>query len=451
MEDTIVAISTAVSGSAISIVRMSGKESINIIKKIFEGKDLEKVSSHTINYGFIKENDKLIDEVMVTIMKAPKTFTKEDIVEINCHGGYATTNKILELLIKLGCRIAEPGEFTKRAYLNGRIDLQEAEGIMDLIEAKTDKAREQALNQVRGKVSNLIKDLRTQMIEIIANIEVNIDYPEYQDIEEMTIASIKPRLSNLRENINKIIAESKNGKIIKDGIDVAIIGKPNVGKSSLLNTLLEEDKAIVTSIAGTTRDIVEGKINLDGIILNIIDTAGIRKTEDIVEKIGVEKSKNLISKADLILYMLNNNEELDSEELELLDLIKDKKHIIILNKNDLENKLNLEKLEKKKIIKMSTIDKTGIEELKSKIKELFNFNEIESKDLTYVTSARGLGILGQVLIDIDSIEKGLEQELPIDIIEIDLKSIWNKLGEITGDSYEGELIDQLFSQFCLGK
>ena len=350
MEDTIVAIATPLGVGAISIIRVSGKESISIVNSIFKGKDLTKVETHTINYGYIIENNNIIDEVLVSIMKAPKSYTMEDVVEINSHGGIAPTNKVLELLIEKGCRPAEPGEFTKRSFLNGRIDLEEADGIMNLINAKTEKARILSINQVSGKVSEMISNLREDIVKILSNIEVNIDYPEYEDIEVITLDTIKTKMQEIKLKINKILEDSKNGKIINEGIKTSIIGKPNVGKSSILNELLEEDKAIVTDIAGTTRDIVEGKINIDGVLLNIIDTAGIRKTDDIVEKIGVNKSLELIDNSDLILYVLNNNEEISLEDIELLEKIKDKNHIVIINKIDLESKLDLNKINDNNII-----------------------------------------------------------------------------------------------------
>ena len=331
MNDTIAAISTALGTGAISIIRVSGDDSINVVNKIFKGKDLTKVMSHTINYGYIAYNNEIIDEVLVSIMKSPKTFTKEDIVEINCHGGIATTNKVLELLLTNGARLAEPGEFTKRAFLNGRIDLINAEGVMDLINSKTEKNRQISINKLNGKASNLIKELREKLIKIISNIEVNIDYPEYEDIEVLTNEKILPKVMTFKNDLEKIIKDSEDGKIINEGINVGIIGKPNVGKSSLLNALLEEEKAIVTDIEGTTRDIVEGKINLGGIILNIIDTAGIRETDNLVEKIGVEKSMEIIDKVDLIIFVLNNNEFISEEELKILDKIKDKNCIILIN------------------------------------------------------------------------------------------------------------------------
>ena len=451
MNDTIAAVSTALGVGAISIIRVSGTESIEIVNKIFKGKNLEEVPTHTINYGHIIDNDKIVDEVLVSIMKGPKTFTTEDIVEINCHGGIATTNKILELLLIKGCRLAEPGEFTKRAFLNGRIDLLEAEGVMDLLKAKTEQAREIGINQLSGKVSDMIRNLRQKILEILANIEVNIDYPEYEDIEELTLNIINPKVKEIEEEIKKILSNSENIKILKEGINVSIIGKPNVGKSSLLNILLEEEKAIVTDIEGTTRDIVEGSINLDGLIINFIDTAGIRETEDIIERIGVEKSLSQIEKSDLILFVLNNNQELSEEERNLYKNIKNKNHIIIINKNDLDSKLDRIIFENEQIINMCTKDNIGLEELKSAIKAIYNMEKIETKDVTYLTNARSISILKQCLPLIESIKEGINNELPIDMVEIDIKEVWNKLGLIIGETYEDELINQLFSQFCLGK
>ncbi len=451
MENTIAAIATPLGVGAIAIIRVSGVDAITIVNKIFKGKNLTKVASHTINYGHIIENDKIIDEVLVSIMRAPRTYTKEDIVEINTHGGIATTNKVLELLIQNGCVPAEPGEFTKRAFLNGRIDLEEAEGIMNLIEAKTETALNLSINQLSGKVSQKIKDLRDDIVKILANIEVNIDYPEYEDIEQMTYDMLIPKIKEIKEKINKILDDSKSGKIITEGIKTSIIGRPNVGKSSILNAMLEEDKAIVTDIEGTTRDIVEGKINIGGFILNMVDTAGIRKTEDIVEKIGVNKSLELIDKSDLVLYVLNNNEQLTQEDLELIKKLENKNYIVIINKIDLENKLDTSLLNSKYILKMSIKENKGIEELKQMIKEIFNLEKIELSDMTYITSARSIAILKQIKESINDIETSIENNLPIDIIEIDIKNIWDKLGEIIGISYENELIDTLFSQFCLGK
>ena len=340
MKDTIAAISTSLGVGAISIIRVSGDNSIEIVNNITKNKNLTAALTHTIHYDFIVDKDKIIDEVLISVMMSPKTFTKEDVVEINCHGGIATTNKVLELLLTNGCRLAEPGEFTKRAFLNGRINLNQAEAVMDLINSKTEKARTLAINGITGNVSNMIKDLRDKLVGLIASIEVNIDYPEY-DNEDVTEKDVENELGNIKKKLNEIINNSENGKIIKEGIKTSIIGKPNVGKSSILNALLDEEKAIVTDIEGTTRDVVEGTLYIDGIIFNILDTAGIRDTSDTVEKIGVEKSLKLIDESDLILFVLNNNEELTTEEEEILDKLKDKNYIIIVNKIDLDKKLNI--------------------------------------------------------------------------------------------------------------
>ena len=453
MNDTICAIATSQGVGAIAIIRVSGEESIDIVNKIFKGKDLTKVESHTINYGHIVDKDSIIDEVLVSVMKAPKTFTAEDTVEINTHGGIAPTNKVLELLLENGCRLAEPGEFTKRAFLNGRIDLLEAEAVMDMIDSKTETQRKMAANQIKGKTSNLINELRDDMVQIISNINVNIDYPEYDDVDIITNDVLIPKITKLKTKLKKIIKESENGKIIKEGIKTSIIGRPNVGKSSLLNALLEEDKAIVTNIAGTTRDIVEGQISINGIILNMIDTAGIRETEDIIEAMGVEKSLKIMDEADLILLMLNNNEELTSDLKELLEKIKNKKYLVLINKNDLDSKLNRIKLNipEDRIVNLCITENKGIEELKEKITELFNLNELETKDPTYLSNSRSISILKRCLKRINDIEKGLKSNMPIDMIELDIKNIWEELGTINGTTYEEELLDEMFSRFCLGK
>ena len=449
MDDTIAAISTAQGVGAISIIRVSGTDAIKIVSKIFSNKKFLGAPSHTIHYGYIMDGDERIDEVLVTIMRAPKTFTKEDIVEINAHGGIMTTDKILELLLVNGCRLAEPGEFTKRAFLNGRIDLTEAEGVMDLINSKTDISRKIALNQVGGKVSSMISDLRDELAGIIANIEVNIDYPEYEDIEEMTIEKINSNLSELESKIDKILKESKNGEILTNGIKTAIVGKPNVGKSSLLNRLIGEDKAIVTDIQGTTRDSVEATLRIDNLILNLIDTAGIRKTEDVVESIGVDKSLKLIDEADLILFVVNYNEKLSHDDLVILNKLKDKNYITIVNKTDLDKKIDDDKLSN--VVYVSALNDDNIDEIGNKIKKLFDLEKIETTDLTYLTSARSGAILRKVLESVKAVRKGIKENYPIDMVEIDLKDIWNLLGEIIGESYDEELLDQLFSRFCVGK
>lgn len=454
MNDTICAIATSQGVGAISIIRVSGEEAVDIVSKIFKGNNLKEVSSHTINYGkIVDKSGNIIDEVLVSVMLAPRTFTAEDTVEINTHGGIAPTNKVLELLLTSGCRLAEPGEFTKRAFLNGRIDLLEAEAVMDMINAKTNTQRELAVNQITGKVSGLINELRDDMVQIISNINVNIDYPEYDDVEIMTDEILIPKITKLKNKIVKILAESRNGRIIKDGIKTSIIGKPNVGKSSLLNALLEEDKAIVTDIAGTTRDIVEGQISINGILLNMIDTAGIRETDDKIEAIGVEKSIKMMNDSDLVLFVLNNNEPLTDDIKTLLSQLDGKNYIIIINKNDLERKLDLTGIDvdNSNIINMSILNNEGIDELKAKIIELFNISQIETTDPTYLSNARSISILESCLESIEEVEKGLGNNQPIDMIELDIKDIWEKLGTINGTTYEEELLDEMFSRFCLGK
>lgn len=449
MNDTIAAISTALGEGAISIIRVSGKDAIKITNKIFTS-DLTKKESHTINYGYIKDKKEVIDEVLISIMKAPKTFTTEDIVEINCHGGVTTTKKVLELLLENGCRLAEPGEFTKRAFLNGRIDLTKAEAVSDLINVKSENARKLAIRNLQGKTTNKIKELRTKLIDIISNIEVNIDYPEYLDIEIVTKQKINKELKTIKEDIDKIIENSKNSKIINNGINVAIIGRPNVGKSSILNILLQEEKAIVTDIPGTTRDIVEGNINLDGNILNLIDTAGIRTSSDVVEQIGVNKSLKQIEEADLIILVLNNNEELTKEDKELLDLTKTKKRIIIINKNDLESKLKLPK-QIENIVYTNTITEEGITNLKTKIKEMFDLGKIDYNDYTYLSNLNSIKTIEKAKKSLNDAEKALKNKENIDLIEIDLKTAWQLLGEIIGETYSEELLDNLFKNFCVGK
>ena len=449
MDDTIVSISTSLGVGAIAIIRLSGPKAIEIVNKIFKGKDLTKVDSHTINYGYIKENDTIIDEVLVSIMRAPKTYTTEDVVEINTHGGIATTNKVLELCLTNGARLAEPGEFTKRAFLNGRIDLTQAEAVEDIITSTTDKSLNLSMNQLTGSLKKLITDTRKTMVNLMANIEVNIDYPEYEDAENITIPLLKEKLVPIKNKLSKLLEESKNAKIIKDGIDIALIGRPNVGKSSLLNLFLEEEKAIVTNIAGTTRDIVEGQTIINGIKINFIDTAGIRNTTDVVEKIGVEKSKQMISKADLNILILNNNEPLTNEDKELLELIKTKPSIVFINKNDLESKLDLEQMPN--VVQGNTLSLEGIKDLKQKIIEYFNLEKIEVKDATYLTNARQNALIKNTISYIDQALEDIETEVPVDMIEINIRAAWDTLGEIIGATYKDELLDELFSNFCLGK
>ena len=451
MNDTICSISTSLDIGAISIIRVSGKEAIEIVNSLFSGKNLKEVSTHTIHYGYIIDNEEKVDEVLVSVMKAPKTFTREDIVEINCHGGIATTKKILELLLLHGCRLAEPGEFTKRAFLNGRIDLMEAEAVMDLINGKTEDARRVAINQVQGMGSKLIHNLRDDLVSLISNIEVNIDYPEYNDIYEVTRRDLSKKLSKFKKSLSEIIDEYEDAKIISQGIKTVILGKPNVGKSSILNRLLDENKAIVTDIPGTTRDFIEGDVLLDGILLHIIDTAGIRETEDVVEKIGVERSLAKINDADLVLVVLDNGRELTQDDLDILDRTKVIPSIVVVNKNDLDSHIDLNKLKGREVIFTNTIDLLGIKELKDKIIKMFNYEKIKRSDYNFITNTRQIAKIKEGLKRIEDATTSFENDVPLDMIEIDLREVWNILGEIIGENYSEELLDQLFSKFCVGK
>lgn len=455
--DTIAAISTPPGEGAISIVRMSGEEAVSIAQKVFSGKDLTQAKSHTINYGHIVDpkTHEEIDEVMVSLMLAPKTFTREDVVEINCHGGIVATNRILQLLLVNGARLAEPGEFTKRAFLHGRIDLTQAESVMDLIRAKTDRSMKIALNQLDGKLSHLIDSLRKDILDVLAQVEVNIDYPEYDDVEEMTTKLLKEKAIEIKQRIEQLLKTASQGKIMREGLATALVGRPNVGKSSLLNHLLHEDKAIVTDVAGTTRDVIEEYVNVSGVPLKLIDTAGIRETDDKVEKIGVERSKKAIEQSDLVLLVLNAAESLTKEDLELIRLTNDKKRIIILNKTDLEEKLDRKELakisENAPVYATSILKNEGVEALEEAISKLF-FNGIENSQSTVmVTNARHIALLKKAQNSLDSVLEGISSGMPVDLVQIDMTEAWNLLGEITGESYEDELLDQLFSQFCLGK
>ncbi|MCQ6339886.1 tRNA uridine-5-carboxymethylaminomethyl(34) synthesis GTPase MnmE [Bacillus cereus] len=455
--DTISAISTALGEGAIAIVRVSGDDAVEKVDRIFKGKDLTEVSSHTIHYGHIVDLDtnQVIEEVMVSIMRAPRTFTRENIVEINCHGGLVSVNKVLQLILAQGVRLAEPGEFTKRAFLNGRIDLSQAEAVMDLIRAKTDRAMNVAINQMEGRLSKLIGRLRQEILETLAHVEVNIDYPEYDDVEEMTHNILIEKATHVRSEIEKILETSKQGKILREGIATAIIGRPNVGKSSLLNSLVQEKKAIVTDIAGTTRDVIEEYVNVRGVPLKLIDTAGIRETEDVVERIGVERSKEMMSQADLVLVVVNYSEALTNEDEDLFHAVQGKDFIVIVNKTDLPQAIDMERVtelaEGNRVITTSLIEEQGIDELEKAIADLFFEGTIDSTDMTYVSNARHIGLLTQAGQTIGDAIEAIENGVPIDMVQIDLTRTWEILGEITGDTVHESLIDQLFSQFCLGK
>lgn len=457
-QDTIAAISTPVGEGGISIIRVSGDQALDVVSRIFKGKDLHQVKSHTINYGHIIDpaSGETVDEVMVSVMLAPKTYTKEDVVEINCHGGLLATNRALQLTLTNGARLAEPGEYTKRAFLNGRLDLSQAEAVMDLIRAKTDKSMKVALNQLDGDLSRLIKALRQDILDVLAQVEVNIDYPEYDAVEEMTTKMLKEKASEVRQRLETLLQTAKEGKVLRDGLATAIIGRPNVGKSSLLNALLHEDKAIVTEVAGTTRDVIEEYVNVAGVPLKLIDTAGIRHTDDTVEKIGVERSKQAIETADLILLLIDSSRLLTEEDRALIEATAQKPRMVIFNKTDLPAQVDLAELTElvngDPVIQTSILEHAGMQELGQAIAHRF-FNEgIESnRGAVMVTNALHIGLLHQAVDSLNAVLEGIEAGMPVDLVQIDMTDAWNTLGEITGQTYQDELLDQLFSQFCLGK
>ncbi|MGG3561549.1 tRNA uridine-5-carboxymethylaminomethyl(34) synthesis GTPase MnmE [Neobacillus rhizosphaerae] len=458
--DTIAAISTPMGEGAIAIVRLSGDDAIQIADKLFSGiggKRLVEMPSHTIHYGHLLDpkDGQVVEEVMVSVMKGPKTFTKENVVEINCHGGIVSVNRVLQHVLNHGARLAEPGEFTKRAFLNGRIDLSQAEAVMDLIRAKTDRAMNVALGQMEGRLSNLIRRLRQEILEILAHVEVNIDYPEYDDVEEMTHQMLLEKAAFVREEIKKILQTSQQGKILREGLSTVIVGRPNVGKSSLLNSLVHENKAIVTDIPGTTRDVIEEYVNVRGVPLRLLDTAGIRETEDIVERIGVERSRQVLKEADLILLVLNYSDKLSVEDENLFEVVKGMDVIVIINKTDLPQQIDMERVaqlaEGHKMVTTSLLEDHGVDELEEAIASLFFAGSIEAGDMTYVSNSRHIALLNQSLHAIEEAIEGVETGTPIDIVQIDLTRSWELLGEITGESVHESLIDQLFSQFCLGK
>ncbi|MBM7641746.1 tRNA uridine-5-carboxymethylaminomethyl(34) synthesis GTPase MnmE [Streptococcus loxodontisalivarius] len=449
--DTITAIATPLGEGAIGIVRISGTDAIAIANKIFKGKDLEKTDSHTINYGHIVENDQVVDEVMVSLMRAPRTFTREDVVEINTHGGLAVTNEILQLVIRSGARMAEPGEFTKRAFLNGRVDLTQAEAVMDLIRAKTDKAMAVAVSQLDGSLKHLIDNTRQEILNTLAQVEVNIDYPEYDDVEEMTTALMAEKTAEFQELLEGLLRTAKRGKILREGLSTAIIGRPNVGKSSLLNNLLREEKAIVTDIEGTTRDVIEEYVNIKGVPLKLVDTAGIRETDDVVEKIGVERSKKALEEADLVLLVLNASEKLTDQDKQLLEISQCSNRIILLNKTDLDSQIELDLLPDD-YIPISVLKNQNIDQIEDRINQLFFDNAAEvEKDATYLSNARHISLIEQAVESLKAVNQGLEFGMPVDLLQVDMTRTWEILGEITGDAAPDELITQLFSQFCLGK
>lgn len=457
--DTIAAISTPPGEGGIGIVRISGDEALEIADRVYKAgqKRISNQKTHTIHYGHIvnPKTEKQIDEVMVTVMRAPRTYTREDIVEINTHGGIVSVNKVLETVLHNGARLAEPGEFTKRAFLNGRIDLSQAEAVMDVIRAKTDKAMHMAVSQLDGNLSRLIRNLRQEILMTLAQVEVNIDYPEYDDVEEMTSKLLVEKAKEVRAQVEALLETASQGKILREGLGTAIIGRPNVGKSSLLNVLLKEEKAIVTEVAGTTRDTIEEYVSVKGVPLRLVDTAGIRETEDIVERIGVERSRKALTDADLVLLVFNQSEPLTIEDQLLIEATDAHHRIIILNKMDLDNQLDLDELETltdgSSIVQTSIITQAGLNELEAKIAELFFAGNTGEKDATYVSNVRHIALLNETIDAFNDVIDGIESGMPVDLVQIDMTRAWDLLGEITGDSVQDELITQLFSQFCLGK
>ena len=456
--DTISSISTPMGEGAIGIVRLSGTNAIKIADTLYKGKyRLTEVESHTMNYGHIIDphSHDAIDEVMIAVMKAPKTYTSEDVVEINCHGGIHSLQQVLQLTLKHGARLAEPGEFTKRAFLNGRIDLTQAEGVMDIIHAKTSKASKVALQQINGRLKMKIETLRQYILEILAQVEVNIDYPEYDDVEEATTELLKSNAQYVSREITSLLQTASQGKIMRDGLSTVIVGRPNVGKSSLLNAMIQDNKAIVTDIAGTTRDVLEEFVNIRGVPLRLIDTAGIRETEDIVEKIGVERSHTALKQADLVLYVINQNETLNEDDYRLMDYLKNEEVIVIINKVDLEQRVNIDEiksiLSNAEFVYTSITTDQGIDELEESIASLFFDGSVEMQDATYLSNARHIQLIEQAKESIEDALSSAEEGVPIDLVQIDLIKTWELLGEVIGAQADEGLIDQLFSQFCLGK
>lgn len=450
MEDTIAAVATTVGESSINVIRISGKDSINVANKIFS-KDISRALSHTVHYGFIMENDEKVDEVLLSIFKSPKTFTTEDIVEISVHGGNTSVNKVMELVLSNGARLAEPGEFLKRAFLNGRIDLTQAEAVGDLISSQTESSRKMALKGVDKTIYRMVNKLKEKVLALIANIEVNIDYPEYEDAVIVTNDLIIKTINEVKNEINRLLKNSKKGLLIKNGLKIVIVGKPNVGKSSILNALLDENKAIVTDIKGTTRDIVTGELVIDGVKIDILDTAGIRETKDIVESIGVKRSVDAIDEADLVLFVVDSVDGFTHEDKEVLDKIKDKEVLVVYNKNDRVKDYRNDKLSDYESINISTFDSDMITKLKDKIAEMFDLESIAESNYTYISNARQIALLNNCISIIDDIESSVKNGELVDMVEIDVKKLWETLSEITGEVSSDDLLDEIFSKFCLGK
>lgn len=457
IDDTIAAIATAPGEGGIGILRISGEKSLKVAEEIFKsmsGKSIKEYNKRTLIYGNIVDDENVIDEVLLVYMKGPNSYTGEDVIEINCHGGFISVKKILELILSKDIRLAEAGEFTKRAFLNGRIDLSQAEAVIDVIKAKTDIAHEVAQNQLEGSLSKRIRELRDKVTEILAHVEVAIDYPE-EDIEHITYQTLKEKTDELKKEIKKLYDTAESGKILREGLKTVIVGKPNVGKSSLLNSILGENRAIVTDIPGTTRDVIEEFVNIKGIPLKIVDTAGIRDTDDIVEKIGVEKSKESFTSADLIIMVLDASRKLSEEDIEILENLRDKQTIVLLNKNDLKQEIEEEKIlkyvENNSIIKISALQQEGIEELQDKIESMVYKGSVKNNSSLVVTNSRHKDALNKAYKSATDALIALEQSMPFDFVEVDLKNIWDYLGYINGDTVTEDLLDNIFHNFCIGK
>ena len=455
--DTIAAIATGLSNAGISIIRISGALAFDIIDRIYRSRSGHKIlsgeKSHTIHYGYIYDGEQMVDEVMVAIMRSPATYTREDTVEINCHGGIVVTRRILETVLRHGARIGEPGEFTKRAFLNGRIDLSQAEAVCDIITARNELALKNSLNQLRGRERQLITELRERILRDIAFIEAALDDPEHISLDGFE-AKLKKNLEFECGKIEKLLKEAGNGRLIKEGIKTVIVGKPNAGKSSLLNSLVGEERAIVTDIAGTTRDTLEETINLNGIMLNVIDTAGIRDTKDIIERMGVEKALRIASEADLILYVLDSSTELDENDEAILSLIQDKKSILLLNKSDLEQKISAEKMRSRTmhpVISISVKENAGLDEFEKAIKEMFFGGELTFNDEIYITNERHKEAFYQTLESLKLVMQSVEAGMPEDFYSIDLMAAYEVLGRIIGENVEEDLVNMIFKEFCMGK
>lgn len=454
--DTIAAVATAMAGSGIGIIRISGDDAITVADSVFQmksGKKLSEMPTHTVHYGYVHDGEEVLDEVMAVLMRGPKSYTREDTVEIDCHGGVYVVKRVLETVLLHGARLAEPGEFTKRAFLNGRIDLSQAESVMDMIQAKNEFALKSSMKQLTGFVSETIREIRAEVLHEIAYIESALDDPEHISLEGYP-SRLRAVVEEISGRIEKLLADSDNGRILKEGISTVIVGKPNAGKSSLLNTLVGEERAIVTDIAGTTRDVLEEQINLNGILLNVTDTAGIRETEDVVEKIGVQRAKEYLKDADLVIYVVDTSTELDENDFQIMELLSDRNAIILMNKSDLESKTDAAEIKKrldKRIISVSAKERTGMDELEAAIREMFLHGQVSFDDEIFITNVRHKAALQAALDSLRLVVQSIEDGMPEDFYSIDLMNAYEELGSIIGEAVEDDLVNEIFSKFCMGK